>query len=162
MIKIKFAEILKLVISIIICESAGFIGSLFTTPAIPSWYATLVKPSFTPPNGVFAPVWTTLFLLMGISAFLVWRKGIENPRVNLALRLFIIQLILNSLWSVLFFGLRSPLLGFIEIMLLWTFILLTILYFFKVSKVAGILLLPYILWVSFAAVLNFSIWRLNP
>jgi len=160
--KINLNEILKLFLSIIICQLAGIIGSLFTTPAIPTWYATLVKPTFNPPNWVFAPVWTTLFLLMGISAFLVWRKGIENPRVNLALRLFIIQLILNSLWSVLFFGLKSPLLGFIEIMLLWTFILLTILYFFKVSNIAGILLLPYILWVSFAAVLNFSIWRLNP
>lgn len=160
--KLKSVDILKLVISLILCQLAGFIGSLFTTPAIPTWYETLNKPSFTPPNGVFAPVWTTLFLLMGISAFLVWRKGIENPRVNIALRLFIIQLILNIFWSVLFFGLRSPLLGLVEIIILWTSILLTILYFFKVSKIAGILLLPYILWVSFTAVLNFSIWRLNP
>ncbi|MCJ7498140.1 MAG: tryptophan-rich sensory protein [candidate division Zixibacteria bacterium] len=162
MARIRLNDVLKLVISLIICQLAGFIGSLFTTPAIPSWYATLVKPSFTPPNWVFAPVWTTLFLLMGISAFLVWRKGIENPRVNLALRLFIIQLILNIIWSVLFFGLRSTLLGLVEIIILWTFILFTILYFFKVSKIAGILLLPYFVWVSFAAVLNFSIWRLNP
>jgi tryptophan-rich sensory protein len=99
---------------------------------------------------------------MGISAFLVWRKGIENPQVNLALRFFIIQLVLNSIWSVLFFGLRSPLLGLVEIIILWTIILLTILYFFKVSKIAGILLLPYFVWVSFATVLNFSLWRLNP
>jgi tryptophan-rich sensory protein len=159
--KINLNDVLKLIISIIICQLAGVFGSIFTTPAIPSWYATLVKPTFNPPNWVFAPVWISLYFLMGISAFLVWRKGIENPRVNLALRLFIIQLILNSLWSVLFFGLRSPLLGLVEIIILWTSILLTILYFFKVSKIAGILLLPYILWVSFAAVLNFSIWRLN-
>jgi tryptophan-rich sensory protein len=160
--KINLNEILKLFISIIICQLAGVIGSVFTTPAIPTWYAALVKPSFTPPNWVFAPVWTSLYLLMGVSAFLVWRRGIENPKVNLALRFFIIQLVLNSLWSVLFFGLKSPLLGFIEIIILWVFILLTILYFFRVSKIAGILLLPYILWVSFAAVLNFSLWRLNP
>ena len=162
MAKINLNDVLKLIISIIICQLAGVFGSIFTTPAIPSWYATLVKPTFNPPNWVFAPVWISLYFLMGISAFLVWRKGIENPRVNLALRLFIIQLILNSLWSVLFFGFRSPLLGLVEIIILWIFILLTILYFFKVSKIAGILLLPYILWVSFAAVLNFSIWRLNP
>jgi len=160
--KINLNDVLKLIISIIICQLAGVFGSIFTTPAIPTWYAILQKPSFTPPNWVFAPVWTTLFLLMGISVFLVWRKGIENPRVNLALRFFIIQLVLNSIWSVLFFGLKSPILGFVEIILLWTFILLTILYFFKISRMAGILLLPYILWVSFAAVLNFSIWRLNP
>lgn len=160
--KINLYEILKLIISIIICQLAGVIGSVFTTPAIPTWYVTLIKPPFTPPNWVFAPVWTGLYFLMGISAFLVWRKGIDNPQVNLALRFFIIQLVLNSIWSVLFFGLRSPLLGFIEIILLWFFILLIILYFFKVSNTAGILLLPYILWVSFATVLNFSLWRLNP
>jgi benzodiazapine receptor len=159
--KINFNEILKMIISIIICQLAGVIGSVFTSPAIPSWYVTLSKPSFTPPNWVFAPVWTSLYLLMGISAFLVWRRGIDNPQVNLALRFFIIQLVLNSFWSVLFFGLRSPLLGFVEIILLWFFILLTIINFFKVLNTAGILLLPYILWVSFAAVLNFSLWRLN-
>ncbi|HEX9911812.1 MAG TPA: TspO/MBR family protein [candidate division Zixibacteria bacterium] len=160
--KINLNEILKLIISLIICQLAGVIGSIFTTPAIPGWYAALVKPTLNPPNWVFAPVWTTLFLLMGISAFLVWRKGIENPRVNLALQFFIVQLVLNSLWSVLFFGLRSPLLGFVEIILLCFFILLTIVYFFKVTKIAGILLLPYFVWVSFATVLNFSLWRLNP
>ncbi|MDH4222125.1 MAG: tryptophan-rich sensory protein [candidate division Zixibacteria bacterium] len=160
--KINLKEILKLAISIIVCQLAGVIGSIFTTPAISTWYATLTKPSFTPPNWVFAPAWTSLYLLMGVSAFLVWRKRIENPRVNLALRFFIIQLVLNSLWSVLFFGLGSPLLGFIEIMLLWLFIVLTIVYFFRVSIIAGVLLLPYIFWVSFALVLNFSLWRLNP
>ncbi len=160
--KINLNEIPKLLISIIICQFAGVIGSVFTTPAIPTWYATLVKPSFTPPNWIFSPVWISLYLLMGISAFLVWRRGIENPQVNLALRFFIIQLVLNSIWSVLFFGLRSPLLGFIEIVLLWIFILLTVFYFFRVSKTAGILLLPYLLWVSFAAALNFSLLRLNP
>jgi tryptophan-rich sensory protein len=162
MARIRLNDVLKLVISLIICQFAGFIGSLFTTPTIPTWYASLQKPTFNPPNWVFAPVWISLYFLMGISAFLVWRKGIENPQVNLALRFFIIQLVLNSIWSVLFFGLRSPLLGLVEIIILWTIILLTILYFFKVSKIAGILLLPYFVWVSFATVLNFSLWRLNP
>jgi translocator protein len=160
--RIRLTEILKILICIIICESAGVIGSIFTTPAIPGWYAALVKPSFTPPNWVFAPVWTSLYLLMGISAFLVWRKSLDNHLLNSGLRIFILQLILNTLWSFLFFGLKSPLLGLIEIVLLWVAIILAILSFFRVSKVAGILLLPYILWVSFAAILNFSIWRLNP
>jgi benzodiazapine receptor len=159
--RINLNEILKLVVSIIICQLAGVIGSIFTTTAIPVWYSTLIKPSFTPLNWIFAPVWTGLYLLMGISAFLVWRKGLDNRLVNSTLRLFIIQLILNTFWSILFFGLRSPLLGLVEIILLWVAILLTILSFFRVSKIAGFLLVPYILWVSFAAILNFSIWRLN-
>ena len=158
----KPIDILKLVASVILCQLAGFLGSLFTTPAIPTWYATLVKPTFNPPNWVFAPVWTGLYLLMGISAFLVWRKGLDNHLANSGLRIFILQLVLNTLWSFLFFGLKSPLLGLIEILLLWIAIILTILSFFRSSKVAGILLLPYILWVSFAAILNLSLWRLNP
>lgn len=160
--KTKTIEVLKLVISIIICQFAGFIGSFFTNPSIPTWYATLEKPPFTPPNWLFAPVWITLFLLMGISAFLVWRKGLKELRIKTALSIFFIQLILNTLWSVIFFGFRAPLAGLIEIAVLWIAILLTILNFFKISKTAGILLIPYILWVSLAAVLNFSIWRLNP
>jgi benzodiazapine receptor len=159
--KKTFIVILQLVISVIICLSAGFIGSVFTTPAIPTWYVTLNKPSFTPPNWLFSPVWTFLFLLMGISAFLVWNKGLDDPRVKIALSIFGIQLILNILWSAVFFGLRSPLAGLIEIAILWIAILLTILSFFPISRTAGLLLIPYILWVSFAAVLNFSIWRLN-
>jgi tryptophan-rich sensory protein len=154
-------RILQLVISLIVCQFAGFIGSVFTTPAIPTWYVTLNKPPFTPPNGLFSPVWTFLFVLMGISAFLVWSKGLDDKRVKTALSIFAVQLILNILWSVVFFGLRSPLAGLIEIVILWIAIWLTILNFFKVSKTAGLLLLPYILWVSFAVVLNFFIWRLN-
>jgi benzodiazapine receptor len=151
----------KLIASIIICQLAGVIGSLFTTPAIPTWYATLKKPSFTPPNWVFSPVWISLFVLIGIAAFLVWNKGLSDQKVKIALSIFAVQLILNALWSVMFFGLRSPLAGLIDIAVLWVAILLSILYFFRVSSAAGILLIPYILWVSFAAVLNFSIWRLN-
>jgi benzodiazapine receptor len=137
------------------------IGSIFTTSAISTWYATLKKPAFTPPNWVFSPAWITLFVLMGISAFLVWNKGLSDQKVKIALSIFVAQLLLNVLWSVMFFGLRSPLAGLIEIAVLWIAILLSILYFFKVSEIAGVLLLPYILWVSFAAILNFSIWRLN-
>ena len=154
-------DIVKLIASIIICQLAGFIGSLFTTPVIPTWYKTLAKPSFTPPNSLFSPVWIILFLLMGISLFLVWQKNLKDNKVKIALVFFAIQLVLNILWSILFFGLQSPLLAFIEIIILWLAILLTILKFIKVSKPAGLLLLPYILWVSFAALLNFFLWNLN-
>ena len=150
-------NIIKLIISLVICQLAGVIGSFFNINSIPTWYATLNKPSFNPPNWVFGPVWTTLFLLMGISLYLVWTKGFTKQ----ALIFFSIQLFLNILWSALFFGLRSPLSALIEIIILWAFILLTIISFYKISKIAGILLIPYILWVSFAAVLNFSIYLLN-
>jgi tryptophan-rich sensory protein len=122
---------------------------------------TLEKPTFTPPNGVFSPVWITLFLLMGISLFLIWRTGLAERRVKVALGCFSAQLVFNLAWSVLFFGLKSPLGGLIDIAVLWIAIALTIFYFSKISKVAGLLLLPYIVWVSFAAALNFFIWRLN-
>lgn len=158
MIQIKLSDIEKLIISILICLLAGFIGSYFTTPAITTWYATLQKPSFTPPDRVFLPVWTSLFIMMGLSLFLVWQK--EEKKVT-ALYIFAAQLVLNILWSVAFFGLKSPLLGLIEIIILWIAILATILSFMKISRTAGYLLIPYILWVSFAAILNFSIWRLN-
>jgi len=154
-------EILTLVISIVICQMAGFIGSLFTRASLSTWYTTLNKPSFNPPDAVFGPVWTALYLLMGISLYIVWRRVSHGREVKIALVLFAIQLILNTLWSFLFFGLRSPLAGFVDILLLWVAILFTLLLFFKLSRAAGILLLPYILWVSFAIVLNASIWLLN-
>ena len=156
----KPTDILKLVASVILCQIAGFLGSLFTTPAIPTWYATLRKPFFTPPNWIFSPVWISLFILMGISLFFVWRRQ-GHPQLKKALIFFFVQLILNVLWSLAFFGLRLPLLGLIDIILLWIAILLTIQKFLKVSKFAGVLLLPYLLWVSFAALLNFSLWIQN-
>jgi tryptophan-rich sensory protein len=156
----KIIDILKLVVSIILCQLAGFLGSLFTTPAIPTWYTTLHKPSFTPPNWIFGPVWISLFVLMGISLFMVWRHQ-DHSQFKIAFIFFFVQLILNVLWSAAFFGLKSPLLGLIDIVLLWIAILVTIKTFFKVSKTAGLLLLPYILWVSFAILLNFSLWILN-
>ena len=160
--KIDVIEILKLVVSVSICQFAGFIGTVFTTPSIPTWYATLNKPFFTPPSWLFAPVWITLYALMGISAFLVWRKGLSDQHVRKASIVYAVQLILNVLWSGVFFGFRSILAGLIVIVILWIAILLTILSFYKISKTAGLLLIPYILWVSIAASLNFSVLILNP
>ena len=156
----KINDILKLVASVILCQVAGFLGSLFTTPAIPTWYATLKKPFFNPPNWIFSPVWISLFILMGISLFFVWRRP-DHPKFKIAFIFFFVQLILNILWSAAFFGLRVPLLGLMDIVLLWIAILFTTLNFLKVSKFAGVLLIPYLLWVSFATLLNFSLWILN-
>jgi benzodiazapine receptor len=158
----KTGNIIKLLISIIVCECAGVIGSIFTTGAIPTWYASLQKPAFTPPNWLFAPAWTTLYLLMGIAAFIIWRKGLDDKQVRTALIIFAIQLVLNILWSIAFFGMEAPLYGLIVIILLWVAILITILSFWKISSAAAWLLVPYILWVSFATALNTSIWLLNP
>ncbi len=157
----KTFDILRLITSIVICLTAGALGSFFTTPAISTWYATLIKPSIAPPNWVFFPVWTALFIMMGISLFLVWKKGFQDHQVKAALSVFAIQLILNILWSAAFFGLRSPLAGLIEIIILWVAILAMILRFMRISKVAGLLLIPYIMWVTFAAMINFLIWSLN-
>jgi tryptophan-rich sensory protein len=154
-------DIWKLVVSIVACLAAGAIGSIFTRSAISTWYATLEKPPFSPPNWLFAPVWTLLYILMGIAAFLVWRKGLGNRRVRSALIVFLIQLILNTLWSVVFFGLESPLFGLVIISVLWVVILVTVIQFYKISRAASVLLWPYLLWVTFAAVLNYSIWLLN-
>jgi len=151
----------KLVIAIIVSELAGVIGSLFTMPSIPGWYANVTKSALTPPSWVFCPVWTTLYALMGIAAFLVWKKGWNRRDVKIALGIFAGQLVLNTLWSIIFFGLHSPGGAFIEIIFLWLVILATIIAFAKISKPAAWLLIPYILWVSFASYLNFMIWMLN-
>jgi benzodiazapine receptor len=140
---------------------AGIIGSVFTFDAIPSWYSTLQRPDFAPPNWVFGPVWTTLYTLMGISSYIVFRKGLKKPQVRLALGVFGLQLGLNALWSILFFGLRSPILGLFCIIALLIAITATIVQFWKLSRSASILLVPYLLWVSFATILNYFIWALN-
>jgi tryptophan-rich sensory protein len=140
---------------------AGLVGSIFTTPSIPTWYASLVKPAFSPPNYVFGPVWSILFLLMGISAYLVWKEGFGKKKVKIALKIFFVQLALNTLWSILFFGLKSPMVSLAEIILLWVLIFITIKKFYEISKIAGSLLIPYILWVTFASILNLSIVLLN-
>lgn len=155
-------DLFKLAASLGYCYLAAFIGSMFTTPNVPTWYASLARPSFAPPDWVFAPVWTAIFTLMGISAYLVWREGTNDPRVKVGLAVFALQLAVNVTWSAAFFGLRSPLAGLVVIALLWALIALNIQKFREVSQTAAALLLPYIIWVSFAAVLNFEIWRLNP
>jgi len=152
----------KLIISVVVCQVAGLIGSVFTTPSIETWYAALEKPAFTPPDWLFAPAWITLYLLMGIAASLVWKRGLDSRRNRVALLVFLVQLVLNVVWSVVFFGLESPLAGVVVIVLLWVAILATILKFFPISRLAGVLLLPYLAWVSFAAALNISIFVLNP
>jgi len=158
----RVSDIIKLLVSLAACFVAGFTGSIFTRVAIPNWYALLQKPAFTPPDWLFAPVWFLLYVLMGISAFLVWRKGIKEFHVREGLIIFVIQLVLNILWSYAFFGLKSPLWGLVVIVPLWTSILLTMINFYRVSKTASLLLLPYIIWVSYATALNFSIYLLNP
>lgn len=153
--------IFKLLASIIIAQVTGGIGSIFTVRSLKSWYPALKKPSFNPPNSVFGPVWSILFTLMGIALFLVWRKEPEKPRVKPALTVFGVQLGLNTLWSIVFFGLRSPLYGLVDIAFLWAAITATIVLFAAISMPAAVLLVPYLLWVSFAAALNYSIWKLN-
>ncbi len=152
---------LKLIIAITISELAGVVGSVFTAPSVAGWYAELAKPVVNPPAWVFGPVWTTLFALMGIAAFLVWKKGLERKSVKIALSIFVGQLVLNTLWSIIFFGLHSPGGALVEIVFLWLAILATIIAFARVSKPAAWLLLPYILWVSFAIYLNYALWTLN-
>ena len=147
---------LSLALWIALCLFAGFIGSLFSPG---EWYQSLEKSSLTPPNIVFPIVWNILFILMGIAVWRVWER--RSQGANYALLLFIIQLVLNMLWSYLFFGLQRPELALIEIIILWAAILATTIAFFKIEKIAGILLLPYLGWVSFAIYLNYSIYHLN-
>jgi tryptophan-rich sensory protein len=154
-------KILKLIFCIAISELAGGVGSLFTTSKIPTWYSTIIKPTFSPPNWIFGPVWTMLFLLMGIALYLVWQQGIHKNHVKVAAGLFALQLVLNIFWSIIFFGLQNPGGAFVEIIFLWAAILATIIAFYKVSKTAALLMVPYIMWVSFAAILNYYIWILN-
>ena len=152
---------LKLIGAIIICQLAGLIGSFFTSQSVSTWYLTLEKPSFNPPSWIFGPGWTLLFLLMGFSLYLVWNKKKKPVIKNQALIFFSLQWFLNIAWSYFFFYLQNPLAAFIEILILWLFILLTIIYFYKLSKTAAYLLIPYLGWVSFAAVLNYYLYLLN-
>lgn len=149
-----------LIASFLICFGASAIGAIFTTPSIDGWYATLNRPSYAPPNWIFGPVWTLLYAMMAVAVWMVWKTEVTRFR-RVSLVLFLVQLILNVLWSGLFFGLQNPFLAFWEILLLWGLILATTISFSRVSKPASGLMIPYLLWVSFAAVLNYGFWTLN-
>jgi len=152
---------LQIVIAILGCEAVGILGSFTTFSAIPTWYIFLNKPFFSPPNWIFGPVWTILYALMGISVFLIWQKGIKNKINREAVTLFVIQLILNGIWTPIFFGLKNLFLALIVIVAMLYFIYQTISAFSKIDKKAAYLLYPYMAWVSFATLLNFSVWILN-
>jgi tryptophan-rich sensory protein len=151
----------RLAISIVICYVPAGIGSFFTVPATGTWYAALDKPWFTPPAWVFGPVWTVLYLLMGISLYRLWMQQ-GSYEIRLPAILFGVQLALNALWSFLFFGLQSPFLGLIEIVALWISIAVTIAALNRIDHTGAVLLVPYILWVSLAGVLNYAVFQLNP
>jgi tryptophan-rich sensory protein len=176
---IKFDDAIKLLVSIIICLLAGVLGSFFTAPAIESWYSGLNKPVFNPPNWIFGPVWTVLYVLMGVSFFLVWENNFKvknkacklgvwlekklNTPLNrkIIISIFFIQLFLNIFWSVVFFGMQNIGLAFAVILLLWLAILSTASIFYRVSRISAYLFIPYLAWVSFAGILNFAIWIIN-
>ncbi len=145
----------RLIISLVLPQLAGLAGSLFTAPAISTWYAFLEKPSFGPPNWIFGPVWVLLYILMGISVYLIWQKDRK------AVYLFWIHLFFNATWSIVFFGLKNPGLAFLNIIIIWIFIIVLIIKFWKIRKLSSVLLIPYLLWVSFASLLNYFIWQLN-
>lgn len=157
----EMTKIVRLITSVSVCLLTGFLGSFATRDSVTTWYAQLSRPSFTPPDWTFGVVWPVLYVMMGISAFLIWNVGIDKRQVKVALGCFALQLILNGLWAPIFFGLHLIGLALVEIVILWAAILMTILAFWKVSKPAALLLLPYILWVSFAVVLNAGLFLLN-
>lgn len=150
----------KLGAAVVGCELVGILGTPFTIASIPTWYAHLNKPPFSPPNWIFGPVWTLLYFLMGVALWLVVTSKQSELR-NRGIRLFAVQLVLNFLWSVIFFGMHQPLIALVDIVLLWAAIFMTMLTFHKVSTVSSYLLVPYLVWVSFASILNFAIVLLN-
>jgi tryptophan-rich sensory protein len=152
---------IKLILSILICEAAGVIGSFFTSMTVKTWYPTLNKPVFNPPSYVFGVVWVTLYALMGISLYLVWQTGLQNKKKKKAIIIFSIQLIFNVLWTAIFFGAKSITGGLIVICILLWLIILTIYKFYPISKLSAYLLIPYLLWVIFACILNAGYLRIN-
>ena len=151
----------SLVAAVLACEIAGASGVLLSGNGVSVWYPTLAKPAFTPPSWVFGPVWTTLFALLGVAAWLVWRAGIDARPVRVALAVFVVQYVVQVAWSGAFFGLRWPAGGLAVIAVLWLLVVATVAAFARVDRRAALLLVPYLAWVSFAAVLNYRIWRLN-
>lgn len=152
---------ITLIIFIVICQLTGMFGSAFTAPSIPTWYVFLNKPFFTPPSWLFAPVWILLYTLMGISAYRVWVSSVKTDEKHIALRFFFIQLSINLIWSLIFFGLKNLTLALVDIFLLLIFLVITIAKFQKIDKVSGYLLYPYFAWGAFATVLNLAIVFLN-
>ncbi len=152
-------SLFRFIVSVVLCEGVGLLGGLFTASSVSSWYPLLNKPSFNPPGWIFGPVWTTLYLLMGVSLFLVWQS--KKNKKTLAFTVFGIQLGLNFLWSILFFGAQRPGYALIDIALLLISIVLTMVLFFRISRTASLLFIPYLLWVSFASVLNYYLFVLN-
>jgi tryptophan-rich sensory protein len=155
------SDAIRFIIAVAVPIAVGGLSGYATSRGVATWYPTLVKPSFNPPAWVFGPVWTVLYLMMGVAAFLVWRKGLATDGVRLALAVFAVQLALNGLWSILFFGMQSPAWALVEILLLWLAIGATVVLFRRVVPTAAALLLPYWAWVSFATLLNASLWWLN-
>lgn len=155
-------EVPKLIVSIIIVFLAGAVGTVSTLPQITTWYASLAKPSWTPPNWAFGPIWSTLYVLMGISLFLVWREGLDKKKVQVGILVFAVQLVLNAVWSLVFFGGHNIFGGLILVIILWIAILVNIIVFYRISKAAGLILIPYLIWVSIASYLNYSVLVLNP
>ena len=157
----KGVDLPRLLGAVAVCQLAGLLGFASSAKSLVAWYPTLRKPSFTPPGAVFGPVWTVLYLLMGVSLYLVSRRGRADGAVRRAEAIFAVQLLLNAAWTPLFFGRRSPLLGLLDILPMWAAVMATMRAFYRISKPAALLLVPYLLWVSYAVVLNLSIWRLN-
>lgn len=147
--------------AILLCQLAGVIGSVFTASSVTTWYPALVKPSFNPPSWLFGPVWITLYAMMGVALYLVWREKQSGKEAQLAIWIFLTQLAVNSVWSIVFFGLKSTGTALVVIAVLWLLIAASIWKFYSIKKAAAWLLVPYLLWVSFASVLNYAIWRLN-
>lgn len=152
---------LKLLVSVSVPLLIGFSSGFFTITDVGSWYQTIQKPAWNPPNWIFGPVWTTLYILMGIALFLIWKKEGNNKLKKAAIILFAIQLVLNFFWSIIFFNQHQIGWALVEIVILWLSILLTIFVFAKIDKIAAWLMAPYIAWVTFATILNFTIWQLN-
>ncbi|KQC12599.1 MAG: hypothetical protein APR63_02470 [Desulfuromonas sp. SDB] len=153
--------ILVLTLFIITALGVGFTASSLTTSGIRDWYPRLEKPALTPPSWIFAPVWTSLYIMMGVAGFLIFQSGWDDNKVKVSLILYIVQLVINGTWSLVFFSVRNPGLAMVNILILWILILICIVQFFPISKTAALLMIPYLLWVSFASYLNFFIWRLN-
>ena len=155
------SNLVKLIICIVICQLAGVVGTIFRMDSIPTWYAALNKPLFAPPDWLFGPVWIMLYLMTGISLFIIWKEDLKNREVKTAFLIFILQLIISVIWSFVFFGIQSITGGLILIIILWLMVILAIIRFKSISRTAVILLIPYLLWVSYITLLNFSIYKLN-